>query len=588
VVDDVGGHRGRGESEDEAFTSHVHPSIALGGTRFTSADRLTRVPFGGSHHGHAAVAKADGTVAAAKPESAEAIAPGTVMALLAMGLGVIVIANDFTALNVALPAIEQDFNVDVGTVQWVINAYCLVFGMAIVTGGRLADLFGRRGAFFVGTAIFATFSLLGGVAQDTPWLIGARVGMGVGGALMWPAILGMTYAALPESKAGLAGGIILGAAGLGNAMGPLVGGVLTDELSWRWIFYVNIPIAAFAVIVTWFKVHQPRPVVEDQRVDYPGIATLSTGLLLLLLAFDQAADWGFGDWRVVAMLAAAAVLVALFGTIEPRMRGAALIPGDVIRNGEFRSACLTVLLMSAVFFATVLYAPQFMEKILGYSALKAGVGMVPMLGTFTVVSFFAGPLYQRLGAKVTITIGALGLAVGPFLLSLVDSDSGYGALVGGLAITGFGAGFFYPSVTTAGVTALDPSKASLAGGLIYMFQIAGGAIGLGITTTIFTLSSENDLGDLADSAGTHLTDQQVSVMHGALAGTSSGEAALNQLPAAVHDRILGFVQQSFTHGIQAGFRFVTIAAVLGFLISLFFVGGRLLPQRTPAAEKAEA
>ena len=111
---------------------------------------------------------------------------------------------------------------------------------------------------------------------------------------MWPAILGMTYAALPASKAGLAGGLILGAAGIGNAMGPLIGGVLTDELSWRWIFFLNVPIAAFAVLVTWLKVHQPRPEVDDQRIDYPGIASLSAGLLLLLLAFDQAADWGFG------------------------------------------------------------------------------------------------------------------------------------------------------------------------------------------------------------------------------------------------------------------------------------------------------
>src|ERR671937_2466798 len=180
------------------------------------------------------------------------------MALLAMGLGVIVIANDFTALNVALPAIEHDFNVDVGTAQWVINAYCLVFGMAIVTGGRLADLFGRRRAFFLGSAMFAGFSLLGGIAPDSIFLIAMRVGMGLGGALMWPAILGMTYAALPESKAGLAGGLILGAAGVGNALGPLLGGVLTDELSWRWIFFLNVPIAAFAILITYLKVHQPR------------------------------------------------------------------------------------------------------------------------------------------------------------------------------------------------------------------------------------------------------------------------------------------------------------------------------------------
>src|SRR4051794_31408435 len=184
---------------------------------------------------------------AGKPEP---LAPGTLMVLVAMALGVLVIANDFTALNVALPTIEHDLNTDIGTAQWVINAYTLTFGMAIVTGGRLADLFGRRKVFFIGAAFFAVFSIAGAVAQSTGWLIGARVGMGIGGALMWPAILGMTFAALPESRAGLAGALILGVAGIGNALGPLIGGALS-EASWRWIFVLNVPVAMLAAWVTW-------------------------------------------------------------------------------------------------------------------------------------------------------------------------------------------------------------------------------------------------------------------------------------------------------------------------------------------------
>jgi len=175
---------------------------------------------------------------------------GTWLALGAMGIAVFVLANDFSAINVAIPQIEKDFKTDVTTAQWVVNAYALVFGVMIVTGGRLADLFGRRRAFFVGAAIFATFSALGGAAQTEAELIAMRVLMGIGGALMWPAILGMTYAALPEERAGLAGGFILGAAGIGNAAGPLIGGALTDLLSWRWIFFLNVPVSAFAVFVT--------------------------------------------------------------------------------------------------------------------------------------------------------------------------------------------------------------------------------------------------------------------------------------------------------------------------------------------------
>src|SRR5918996_2850049 len=336
-------------------------------------------------------------------QSGDGLAPGTTMALVAMGLGVLVIANDFTALNVALPAIEQDLDVDVGTAQWVINAYALTFGMVIVTGGRLADLFGRRRIFFIGAAIFAGFSLLGAAAQSAGWLIGTRVGMGVGGAMMWPAVLGMTFAALPAARAGLAGGIILGVAGLGNAMGPLLGGLLTDELSWRWIFFLNVPIAALAVGVTWAKVHQPIPGSDTRRIDYGGIAAPSLGLLLLLLALDQSVDWGWGDWRVITMLALSAALIIAFGSIEPRMGKAALIPTDVIANRRFASACATVLLMSAVFFTVVLYVPQLMEKVLNYTALEAGVAMLPMLATFAAVAFFAGRLYERIGGRPVIT-----------------------------------------------------------------------------------------------------------------------------------------------------------------------------------------
>ncbi len=358
---------------------------------------------------------------------------GTGMALFAMGLGVLVIANDFTALNVALPAIEEDFGVDVGTIQWTINAYALTFGMVLVTGGRLADMFGRRKVFFIGTAIFAFFSLLGGFAQNAEQLIAMRVGMGIGGGLMWPAILGMTFAAVPASRAAFAGGMILGVAGLGNALGPLIGGLLTDELSWRAIFFLNLPIAAFAVAVTAAKLHQPHDDSARERIDYAGIVSLSLGLVLLLLALDQSAEWGWGDSRVLAMVAVSLASFAAFALIEPRMGTAALVPSDVIANRRFTAACLTVLCLSAVFFSAILYGPQLMEKILGYSALEAGLGMLPMLGTFGAVAFASDRIVARVGMRAVIVAGTAMLAVGPLALSLFGVDSGYAVLLPGTA-----------------------------------------------------------------------------------------------------------------------------------------------------------
>jgi EmrB/QacA subfamily drug resistance transporter len=449
-----------------------------------------------------------------------------------MGIAVVVIANDFSAINVALPTVQRDFHTNINTIQWVINAYALTFGVMIVTGGRLADMFGRRNAFFLGTAIFASMSALGGAAQTETWLILTRTLMGIGGALMWPAILGMTYALLPEDKAGLAGGIIIGAAGLGNAIGPLIGGVLTDALSWRWIFFLNVPVSAFAVFVTYRLVKVEEPDAGEQRIDYPGVAALSVGLVSLLVALDQVDDWGFGDPRVIGLLVLSAILLVAFVPIERRAGLSALVPRAVMANESFRASCLAILLMSATFFAALLYLPQFMQHQLGYSPLQAGLGMLPFLATFACVSFVAGPLYEKLGAKLLASVGALCITIAPFVFSLVGERSHYGSLVAGMVVLGVGIGSFYPTATTAGVTSVDESQTSLAGGIVYMFQIAGGSIGLGLTTMVFS------------------------------------------------------AQSSFVDGIQAAFRLDATLSLLGFLVALFFVGGRLLGRRV--AEGASA
>jgi EmrB/QacA subfamily drug resistance transporter len=496
----------------------------------------------------------------------------TILALVAMGIAVFIVANDFTALAVALPTIEKQFHTDVGTVQWVINAYALTFGVLIVVGGRLADIFGRKRIFIIGAAIFAGFSVLGGAAQDTAWLIACRALMGIGGALMWPAILGMTFAALPESKAGLAGGLILGAAGIGNAVGPMFGGLLTDLLSWRWIFFVNVPIAAFGVLATWLAIHQAEPQPTDRRIDYAGVATLSLGLVSLLVALDQVTDWGWGDPRIIALIALCAAMLVGFGFVERRMGEAALIPRDVISNRNFRTACLAVLLMSAVFFSALLYLPQFMQKILGFSPLKSGVGLVPMMGTFALTSFIAGPLYAKLGAKLIVSLGCVAIAAGILLLSLIGVHSGYGGLVAGMLVLGVGIGLFYSSITTASVTALDASRAGLAGGIVYMFQIAGGSIGLGLNTTIFTSSAKSNLDSHLSALAATVSSRQAELVHGILAGTASSKA-LTQFPATVAHHLETLVAEAFVAGLHTAFRLDGALALGALLVAVLFVGG---------------
>jgi len=302
--------------------------------------------------------------------------------------------------------------------------------------------------------------------------------------------------------------------------------VLTDLLSWRWIFFLNLPVTAFAVLVTWREVHQPRPKVEDARIDYAGIVTLSVGLVALLLAFDQVIDWGWGDPRIVALFALFAGMIAAFAAIERWAGPHALVPADVMRNRDFTYSCGAILLMSAVFFAAMLYLPQFMLKVLDFTPIEAGAGMLPMMATFATVSFISGHLYDRFGAKVLATVGSLCIALGPLLVSLFADEQSYGAIVPGMALMGLGIGLFYPTATTAGVTAVDESRRSLAGAIVYMFQIAGGSVGLGLTTTIFA---------------------------------EAGDA--------------GATGDAFVDGFEAAFRLDAALALGGFLISLLLIGG---------------
>jgi EmrB/QacA subfamily drug resistance transporter len=406
------------------------------------------------------------------------------LALGAMALGVFVIANDFTALSVAIPRIEADLHTSLNRAQWVINGYALVFGVLIVTGGRLADLFGRKRMFMIGASIFALFSLLAGVMPTVTLLIVCRALMGVGGAIIWPAILGLTYMILPASKKGLAGGLILGVAGLGNAVGPLLGGWFTDVATWRLVFFINLPITLFAMFVTAREVPESKTDAAQRSIDYQGIAVLSAGAVAVLLALDLGTEDGFGSPLIIGLIAAGIAGCVLFIPIERRQGERALVPVAVLRNRVFSAACVTVLFMSAIFFSALLYLPQFMEKVLGFSAIRSGAGLLPLMCLFAASSFAAGWLYGRAGPKVVVTAGTAGLAIGIFWLSFLSKDSSYASLVPGMLVLGTGIGLFYSSTTTAAVTALDPARSSLAGGVVYMCQIAGGAIGLGLNTAI--------------------------------------------------------------------------------------------------------
>jgi EmrB/QacA subfamily drug resistance transporter len=495
----------------------------------------------------------------------------TILALAALGLANMMLAQDLAALNIALPSIERDLNTDLTTAQWVVNAYLLVYGMLIVTGGRLADELGRRRVFLAGAALFAVMSLLAGFAPNVYWLIAARALMGIGSGLMLPAVGGMGYGLLPPQRAAQAGGLIVGAYGLGMALGPLLGGALTEALGWRWIQFVNLPIAAVVIIGVWRTI-PPETGRVRPRIDYSGIVTLSAGLVALLFALDQAAEWGWSDLRILVSLGLSTAAILAFVMLERRAGPEALIPSDIIRLRGVALPCVLRALMAPAYVASLLYLPQVMQKLFGFSPFAAGVGLLPMLGTYAVVAFLVGSLAGRLSDRFAIVAGLTCLALGPILLSRFSVAAGYGGLVIGMVVSGVGLGLFQPSSNTAAVQADDRGRKSLALGLVLMFQFVGGAIGLGLTTTIVASSERAAVDNHFVSADILLPPAQRNALDGLLAGTESSQQILQQFDPKIARELIDIAGAAFATGVRAGLRLDAGIAAVGVVLAVLVLG----------------
>ncbi|QFT54493.1 MFS transporter [Microbulbifer sp. THAF38] len=407
------------------------------------------------------------------------------LGLLAIFVALFIIAIDISAFSPAVPAIEREMNMDITTSQWVINGYGLVFGVLVVTGGRIADIIGRRRTFIAGASIFLLFSLVGGLSINVPMLLASRAAMGVGAALMWPAILGMAYNLMPEERAGETGGLIMAVCGLANTLGPVVGGLLADLLSWRWIFFFNLPIATVAVYMCWKFTPLDAPYDPDEKIDYLGVVALTGSLLSFLLALSFASENGFLNPLVVGLLSLFLLFSVAFFIIEIKAGDIALIPPDIIENKRFLAAGAVTLFTSVTFFSVILYLPQFLSNVRGFSTIQSGLALVPMMVAFGLMSFVAGKLYLRTGGKLLVCVGILSMSLGMFFLSRLSQGYEY---IFGLIILGAGLGLFNPSTTTMVIAIVNPNRASLASAIIYMLKITGGAVGLGVNAAILGFS----------------------------------------------------------------------------------------------------
>jgi EmrB/QacA subfamily drug resistance transporter len=406
------------------------------------------------------------------------------LALLAMTQFVVVI--DASIVNIALPSIGRALKFSQDDLSWVVNAYTLTFGGFLLLGGRLADLMGRRKMFMVGLVIFSFASLAGGLAQSEPWLIGARAVQGLGAAIVSPAALSIITTTFAEgSERNRALGVWGAVAGAGGAAGVLLGGVLTSGLSWRWVLFVNVPIGVLCAFLAPRVLEESRSEAESRSFDVPGAVTVTAGLALLVYALVDAVNVGWGSSATILKIAGAGVLLAAFLAIERRQR-APLMPFSIFRLRTLRGADTVALLIGMSLFSMFFFVSLYMQQVLHYSALKAGLSYLPLAIAIILSAGAASVGVTRFGFKPVLLAGLLFVAAGLFWFSRVPATGGTFAanILGPSLLAAIGLGLSFVPVTIAAVTGTRPHEAGLASGLVNTAQQVGGALGLAILATV--------------------------------------------------------------------------------------------------------
>jgi EmrB/QacA subfamily drug resistance transporter len=400
---------------------------------------------------------------------------------------------DVSIVNVALPSIQADLHFSQADLQWVLSAYALTFGGFLLLGGRAADLLGRRVVFMVGVALFTLASLACGLSNSEGALIAARAVQGLGAAILSPSALSIITTTFAEgSERNKALGIWGAMGGSGAAVGVLAGGVLTKWLGWEWIFFVNVPVGAAAVLVTRTVIRESRAETEHRHFDALGAVLITSGLVLLVFALTRADDVGWASAQTLSILAASAVLHLAFLAVELRSR-APLVPLAIfIRLRTLTGSNVVGFLLGGLTFAMFFMLSLYMQQVLGLSALQSGAGYLAVALTAIASSGIAQALVTRIGVKPAMAFGLLLMALGNLWFTQVTADGSYAVdLLPGFFAIGVGLGFSFVPVSIAALAGVAPHEAGLASGLINTSQQIGGALGVAVFSTVSTTRTEH-------------------------------------------------------------------------------------------------
>ena len=402
--------------------------------------------------------------------------------LAAVSFGLFMIMLDNTVVNVALPAIQEDLGADLSQLQWIVAGYALTFAALMLIGGKLADAFGRRLIFVVGIVIFTLASLWCGLSGTAEMLIVARVVQGAGAALMNPATLSIISATFPPKQRGAAIGIWAGVSALALAIGPLVGGLLTEHLSWHWIFFINVPVGVVAIAASLMLITESKDETHVS-LDLPGLGTSALGLFALTYGLIEANTYGWTSARIVGSFVVAVVALASFVMIERRSRFP-MLDLSLFRSGTYTGANLTMLLVALAMFGVFFFVSLYMQNILGYSAVQAGAAFLPMTLLIILVAPIAGKTSDRFGSRWLMTIGMVLLGVQLLYFSQLSATSSFWNLLPGFILGGFGMAMAMTPTAAAATRAVPVQKAGVGSAVLNAMRQVGGSIGIALMGAI--------------------------------------------------------------------------------------------------------
>jgi EmrB/QacA subfamily drug resistance transporter len=399
--------------------------------------------------------------------------------LAAVSFGLFMMMLDNTVVNVALPAMQRGLHAGPSELEWIVVSYALTFATLMLTGGKLADYYGRKLLFILGLAVFTLSSLACGFAPNAGFLIGARTVQGAGAALMNPATLGIITATFHPRQRGTAIGIWAGTSAMALAIGPLVGGLLAEKVHWSWIFFINVPVGALGILVALWAIDESRDMREEQRLDLPGLVTSAVALFALTYALIEANAYGWTSARIIALFVVFALGTAAFVALELRQRHP-MLNLTLFRNVTFTGANTTMLLVALAMFGIFFYNSLFIQNILDYSAVQAGATFLPMTLLIMFIAPVVGRITDRVGSRWFMSSGMLLLAGSLTLFAQLGPQSTFWNILPGLLVGGVGMAFVMTPTTAAAMRSVPTDLAGVGSAVLNSSRQVGGSLGIAI------------------------------------------------------------------------------------------------------------